>query len=114
MDFNELKEKVKGGAEKIFSSSKKALGKAGTAVQEFSDKSVIKIEKHQFETKKNEQFEKLGKLAFEKFKDNDSAVLSASEETVVAIREEIANLDKEIAKREELLKKTEKDKTENN
>lgn len=112
MNFDEVKEKVKEGAGKIFSSSKKALGKAGNAVQEFSDKSVIKIEKRQFESKKAEQIAKLGQLAFDKFKDNDSAVLSASEEAVVAIREEISNIEKEIEKRDELLKSSAKNKEE--
>ena len=108
MDSNELKEKFKKGLDKVFNKSKRALGKAGNAVQNFSDKSVIKIEKHQFESKKQEQICKLGQLAFEKFNNNDTAVLSASEESVVAIFEEIKKIDDEIAKRAELLKKEEK------
>ena len=43
MDSNELKEKFKKGLDKVFNKSKSALGKAGNAVQNFSDKIVIKI-----------------------------------------------------------------------
>ena len=52
MDKDEIKEKLQSGLDKFLDSSKKALGKAGNAVQDFSDKSVIRIEKHQFEVKR--------------------------------------------------------------
>jgi len=108
MNTSELKEKFKSGMDTFFNKSKKALGKAGNAVQDFSDKSVIRIEKHQLESKKNEQITKLGQLAFDKFKSDDTAVLSASEESVVSILQEIAKIDEEIEKRADLLKKEEK------
>lgn len=104
MDKEEMKEKFKTGMDKFLESSKKALGKAGNAVQDFSDKSVIKIEQHQLEVKKDEQLKKLGRLAVEKFLDDDKAVLSAGEEAVVTILEEVRRLDSEIAIREEKLK----------
>ncbi|MBQ1629193.1 MAG: hypothetical protein II098_08575 [Treponema sp.] len=104
MDKEDLKAKFRSGMDKFVESSKKALSQAGNAVQDFSDKSVIRIEKHQLETKKDEQLKKLGSLAVEKFLNDDSAVLSASEEAVVTILEEIRRLNTDIAEREEKLK----------
>lgn len=104
MDKEEIREKLKTSMDKVLESSKKALGKAGNAVQDFSDKSVIRIEKHQFEVKKDEQIKKLGTLTYEKFINDDTASLSAGEETVIAIIEEIRRLNAEIAQRDEKLK----------
>ena len=53
--------------DKGMEASKTAFNKASSAVQDFSDKSVVRIEKHQFETKKEEQLLALGKKVFEKF-----------------------------------------------
>lgn len=110
MNSTDVKDKLKNGFGKFFNSSKKALGKAGSAVQDFSDKSVIKIEIRQLEQKKKDQIEKLGQLAWEKFQNDDTAMLSASEEPVVAIRQEIERLNQEISKRSESLKKEDKSK----
>ena len=104
MDKEDLKAKFKSGMDKFVESSKKALSQAGNAVQDFSDKSVIRIEKHQLESKKDEQLKKLGTLAAEKFLNDDSAVLSAGEEAVVAILEEIRRLNGDISNREDKLK----------
>lgn len=104
MDKDEIKEKLQSGLDKFLDSSKKALGKAGNAVQDFSDKSVIRIEKHQFEVKKDDQIKKLGNLALERFLNDSSATLSAGEDAVVSILEEIRKLNDDIALREGKLK----------
>ena len=104
MDKDEIKEKLQSGLDKFLDSSKKALGKAGNAVQDFSDKSVIRIEKHQFEVKKDDQIKKLGTLALERFLNDSSATLSAGEDAVVSILEEIRKLNDDIALREDKLK----------
>lgn len=113
MDKEELKEKFKSGMDKFVESSKKALAQAGNAVQDFSDKSVIRIEKHQLESKKDEQLKKLGILAAEKFLNDESAVLSASEEAVVEILQEIRRLNGDISNREDKLKAEASDSQEN-
>lgn len=103
MNKDEIKEKLKTGLDKVVESSKVAFTKAGTAVQKFSDNSVTHIEIKQYESKRNEQLKKLGELAIEKFNSDDTAVLSASEEQVVAIRDLIKEYDTEIEKRRQLL-----------
>ena len=65
--FDKGVEASKTAFDKGMEASKTALNKASNAVQDFSDKSVVRIEKHQFETKKEEQLLALGKKVFEKF-----------------------------------------------
>jgi DNA-directed RNA polymerase specialized sigma54-like protein len=83
--------------------SRKAFDKAGVAVQDFSDKSVLRIEKHQFEIKREEQLKKLGKLAADKFIGENQTTLSAEETELQGVLREIRQLDEEIGKREAVL-----------
>ena len=64
---DETKEKAKSFLDKAknlfdrgFSASKKAIGAAGEAVQDFSDKSVTTIEIKQLESKIKKQYSNLG------------------------------------------------------
>ncbi len=104
MDKDELKEKFKAGMDKVVASSKKAFAKTETAVRKISDQSVIRIEIRQFESKKKDEIRKLGQLALDKFINDDSANLSASEEDVVKILETVKNCNSEIQSRQEKLK----------
>ena len=104
MDKEEFKEKFKFGMEKVVESSKKALAQAGSAVQDFSDKSVIRIEIHQLESKRDEQVKLLGDLAMSRFLAEGTQTLSSDEEAVSAILEEVKKLDKDIAEHNEKLK----------
>ncbi|HAH63630.1 MAG TPA: hypothetical protein DCL73_16215, partial [Treponema sp.] len=83
--------------------SKKALNKAGAAVQDFSDKSVVRIEKHQFETKREEQLKALGKLVADKIITGGQSSFSAEDSDISVVITEIKHLDEEIAKREAIL-----------
>lgn len=83
--------------------SKKALSKAGDAVQDFGDKSVIRMERHQAEQKRHELVKELGGIAVDCFIKNAQEVLSAKDEKVAAIIKEIVRLDGEIARRNEVL-----------
>ncbi|MCI5645534.1 hypothetical protein [Treponema porcinum] len=105
MNTEELKEKFKQGVDKVVTSSKKAIGKAGVAMQDFSDKSVIRIEKHQLETKREAEYIRLGELVAARFlaEPSPSASVSASEDTVASIIKEISRYNEEIKKREETL-----------
>ena len=103
MNTEELKEKFKQGVDKIVTSSKKAIGKAGVAMQDFSDKSVIRIEKHQLETKREAEYIRLGELVAARFLAEPSASVSASEDTVASIIKEISRYNEEIKKREDTL-----------
>lgn len=104
MDKSELKEKIKSGMDKVVASSKKAFQKTESAVQKFSEQSVIRIEIKQYESKRKEELRKLGQLALDKFINDDTAVVSASEEAVVAIIEAVKGFDKEISDRKQKLK----------
>lgn len=103
MDKEGFKEKLNEGVDKVVSSAKKAIGKAGVAMQDFSDKSVIRIEKRQFESKREAEYIKLGELVAERFSADANAAVSASEEAVVAIMTEINHCTEEIKKRENAL-----------
>ncbi len=104
MDKNDFKEKFKAGMDKVVASSKKAFAKTESAVRKLSDQSVIRIEISQFESKKKDEIKKLGQLALDKFINDDTAKLSASEEEVVKIIETVKNYNKEIQTRQEKLK----------
>lgn len=103
MDKEGFKEKLNFGVDKVVSSAKKAIGKAGVAMQDFSDKSVIRIEKRQFESKRETAYIKLGSFVAERFSADENAAVSASEEAVAAIMVEIQHCTEEIKKRDDAL-----------
>lgn len=96
MDKEDLKEKFKTGVDKVVSSSRKAIDKASAAMQDFSDKSVIKIEKHQFEAKLDGEYKILGKLVEERFSNDENAIVSVNDEDVIPIMERIKQFKDEI------------------
>ncbi|MBP3708993.1 MAG: hypothetical protein J6I73_01080 [Treponema sp.] len=83
--------------------SKTAISKASNAVQDFSDKSVVRIERRQFETKRDEQFAVLGKKVAEKIINENAQSIKADDEDVIAIIEEIKHCNEELARRDEAL-----------
>lgn len=100
MDFVEW---VKGFFGKSASVSKNVAKKAGSAIQDFSDKSVVKIEIKQFESKKKAKYSELGKYVAESFTTGEKKTLKNTDETVSKILEEIQNYEKEIQKRQNAL-----------
>ena len=100
---------VKGGLEKGYAASKKGLAKAGVAIQKFSDKSVVAVEKKQLEAKRKKSYARLGEIAAKKLSAKNASPISASDEDVAALLKEIAGFDKEIAKCEKQLKEYETD-----
>ena len=104
----ETKEKTKNFMDKVkkvfdrgIVASKKALGVAGDAVQDFSDKSVLRIEKMQLESKLKKQYELLGEYASDTFAKKNS--IAASDTKVSAILKEIKRIKAEIKARETAL-----------
>lgn len=67
MENNDNKDKFAQGMQNFMNTSKKVLKSAGKAVQEFSDKSVIKIEKSRIVKNLSKAYEELGKLVFDEF-----------------------------------------------
>lgn len=86
--------------------SKEALSKAGEAVQDFSDKSVTKIEAHQLVSRQNKEYRALGLAVQKFFEENPSGTLTRDNSLIQGILQEIARLEKEIAEREESLEKS--------
>lgn len=114
---DETKEKAKSFLDKAknlfdrgFSASKKAIGVAGEAVQDFSDKSVTTIEIKQLESKIKKQYSNLGEYVNSVFSKKAKS-LTADDETVVKIMKEVARLEKEISKRKAALEESKKEKT---
>lgn len=96
-------ESVKKTFDRGIKASKKALGVAGDAVQDFSDKSVLRIEKMQLETKQKKQFELLGEYSYKVLSSKNSSVKS-TDTKVKAFLTEISRLADEIKIREDGLK----------
>lgn len=96
-------ESVKKTFDRGIKASKKALGVAGDAVQDFSDKSVLRIEKMQLETKQKKQFELLGEYSYKALSSKNSSV-KATDTKVKAFLAEISRLADEIKIREDGLK----------
>ncbi len=104
-----LWDNVKSGLKTGFDATKKGLTKAGTAIQSYGDLGVVQIEKKQFESKRKKSFEALGELAFEKLSAKDASSLAANDQDAASLIEEIVSYNKEIAKREKILKAAEKE-----
>ncbi len=100
---------VKGGLEKGYAASKEGLKKAGAAIQKFSDKSVVAVEKKQFETKRKKSYAQIGEIVAKKLSSKNASPIESSDEEIAPLLKEVANFDKEIAKREKLLKQFEKE-----
>jgi len=123
MDTDEMKTKLKNFISKSSDVTKSAFSKASNAVQKFSDKSVLKIEIKQMESKKEKLFTKIGKhlssvLAHENVdlmnlqNSNDEKITTLIEE-IKTFQAEIVQLNLDIEKNKEELKKAqEKDTTE--
>jgi deoxyribodipyrimidine photolyase len=118
-----MKTKLKNFISKSSDVTKSAFSKASNAVQKFSDKSVLKIEIKQMESKKEKLFTKIGKhlssvLSNENVdlmnlqNSNDEKITTLVEE-IKTFQAEIVQLNLDIEKNKEELKKAqEKDSTE--
>ena len=123
MDTDEMKTKLKNFISKSSDVTKSAFSKASNAVQKFSDKSVLKIEIKQMESKKEKLFTKIGKhlssvLSNENVdlmnlqNSNDEKIITLVEE-IKTFQAEIVQLNLDIEKNKEELKKAqEKDSAE--
>ena len=121
MDTDEMKTKLKNFISKSSDVTKSAFSKASNAVQKFSDKSVLKIEIKQMESKKEKLFTKIGKhlssvLAHENVdlmnlqNSNDEKITTLIEE-IKTFQAEIVQLNLDIEKNKEELKKAQEKET---
>lgn len=105
MDTEEMETKVKSWFKKGAKASKSAFEKAGDRVQNFTDKSIIKIEKRQLESQRDCKYEEMGmKLSYLLMQ---GAEINYSDQSEIAIikdmQEEIKNLSDKIREKEQLI-----------
>ncbi|MDE5580398.1 MAG: hypothetical protein K2I95_03150 [Treponemataceae bacterium] len=100
---------VKGGLEKGYVASKVGLKKAGAALQKFSDKSVVAVEKKPLEAKRKKTCVHIGEIVAKRLSAKNASPIGSSDEEIAPLLKEVANFDKEIAKREKSLKELEKE-----
>ncbi|AEE17159.1 hypothetical protein [Treponema brennaborense] len=103
--LNKMKDYLDKGVEV----SKDAFSKAGEAVQDFGDKSVLRIEIKQLEGKLNREYESLGEHVYGFFETNAAESLSADDSEISGILAEIKRLRAEMEKREDSLAGTRSD-----
>lgn len=105
MDTEELGKKVKQLFSKGAEASKEVFEKAGDKVQDFTDKSVTKIEKKQLENKLEAKYAELGKRISSIIDTKDKITINDEEISGDAknIQKEIKELLKQIKEKEALL-----------
>ena len=102
MNMEELGNKVKDLFSRGTQASKQALEKAGDKVQDFTDKSVTKIEIHRLETKRNCKYEEMGLKLSQMLLEGASITCENAEDIKILndIQEEIKNLAEQIREKE--------------
>lgn len=115
MDTDEMKTKLKNFISKSSDVTKSAFSKASNAVQKFSDKSVLKIEIKQMESKKEKLFTKIGKhlssvlsnenVDLMNLQNSNDEKISTLIEEIKTFQAEIVQLNLDIEKNKEELKK---------
>lgn len=104
MDTEELSNKLKGWFSKGAQVSKEAFEKAGNKVQEFSDKSVIRIEKKQLESKLDNKYKEIGEKVTSLIENKQISFENPEEESAIkTLLEEINKFKEDIKAKEDLL-----------
>ena len=98
-------DKVKDFMDKGVEVSKTALTKAGEVVQDFSEKSVIRIDIKKLESKLEKLINELGSYVFDKFNFENAESVYASDEKVASIIKNINEVKSQIASKTEELEK---------
>ena len=105
MDMEELGNKVKDLFSRGTKASKEALERAGDKVQDFTDKSVTKIEIHKLETRRDCKYEEMGLKLSQMLLEGASITSSNPDDIRILndIQEEIKNLGEQIKIKEQEL-----------
>ena len=105
MDIEEFGAKVKSLFSKGMETSKEAFEKAGDKVQDFTDKSVTKLEIHKLETKRDCKYEEMGLKLPQMLLEGASITCSNADDIRILndIQEEIKNLAEQISEKEKEL-----------
>lgn len=96
-------DKVKEYFDKGIEVSKDALSKAGDAVQDFGDKSVVRIEIKQLESKLNKEYSSLGTQVYNLYSANKDEPLRFDDAHISGVLDEIQRLLNEIDARRNAL-----------
>ncbi len=99
----EIKENVKKYVDIGVEKSKIAFKKAGGAIQKFGDESVTRLEKRQFEAKRERELRDLGLLVWEMIKSESETANLKENDKISPLLEKLRNYEEEIARREEAL-----------
>lgn len=99
----ESKKQFSEGVGKAVEVGKGIAIKAGAALQDFSDKSVIKFEIHQYKRKIEQCHKELGEYLATKLISDGSATIGSDDDKVRALIEKIVSYNDEIKNREKAL-----------
>ena len=102
MNMDEFGSKVKDLFSRGTQASKEALEKAGDKVQDFTDKSVTKIEIRKLETKRDCKYEEMGLKLSQMLLEGASITCENADDIKILndIQEEIKNLAEQISEKE--------------
>ena len=104
MDSKEIESKVKEIGKKVAEVSKSAFDKASDKVQDFTDKSILKIDIKKLQVKQNELYKNLGekvsKFLSEEIIDQLGIDNPAEKENILSIQNEIIELEKQIQQKQ--------------
>lgn len=105
MNMDEIGNKVKDLFSRGTKASKEALEKAGDKVQDFTDKSVTKIELHKLETKRDCKYEEMGLKLSQMLLEGASITCGNADDIKILndIQEEIKSLSEQIKNKEQEL-----------
>lgn len=105
MDKTEIESKVKEIFERGAKASKSAFEKAGTKVQDFSDKSVVKIDIKKLQAKQTEKYKEIGELISKMLEDGAEIQFENQEkkELLMKIQAEIQDISNQIKEKQEKL-----------
>ena len=104
MDSKEIESKVKEIGKKVAEVSKSAFDKASDKVQDFTDKSILKIDIKKLQVKQNELYKNLGEIVSKFLSEEIINQLGidnpAEKENILSIQNEIIELEKQIKQKQ--------------
>ena len=102
MDSKEIESKVKEIGKKVAEVSKSAFDKASDKVQDFTDKSILKIDIKKLQVKQNELYKNLGEIVSKILSDEiiNQLGIDNPKENILSIQNEIIELEKQIQQKQ--------------
>ena len=104
MDSKEIESKVKENGKKVAEVSKSAFDKASDKVQDFTDKSILKIDIKKLQSKQSDLYKNLGEKVSKLLCDGSLKQLDIEnpeeKENVLSIQNEIVELEKQIQQKQ--------------